>query len=412
MADGDAGRCEPYRVEWRHDLTARWMLMDTQEGLAAAEMTATRCLHACGGQVRVVEQRVVLVRGLGQDTGPDQAFMDWQQMQPPPFRAEMRHGEFLREHEQRMGRVEDAIGRLRDTSSEPEESEQAMPDGLFFSERELWEAARTWDAWARDRAHAVLARLAAIRRELRSGRSAAAIASAEGIPVVSDPDDRRDVEAAADADQPMDSSARRLAKIEATFCLAENSYGMLCDLVLGHDPPHHYTGDGDEPMDDQPLDQARTILNQLADTDTQRQAIRDATVTDTVGCAHRMSSGAVSLTACGECGAEPGDDCMAWRVLDASDEDMTEVERVLATTRRNEDVMEPGVTTTLHDGQPGRSPLSQLNTTIVLQDDANRDAAEGLARLLSDYGLTPRFVTIERPRLRRLRLAWRKHARR
>jgi hypothetical protein len=84
----------------------------------------------------------------------------------------------------------------------------------------------------------------------------------------------------------------------------------------------------------------------------------------------------------------------------------------MATTTRNEDVMEPGVRTTLRDGQIGQSPLSQLSVTVAMQDDANRDGAEKLARLFSEYGVAPRFVTIERPRLRRLRLAWRALAQR
>lgn len=170
MADGDAGRCEPYRVEWRSSLVTRWTLLGKRGTLSEAEALVD--VYRTGpdeGQARVLEQRVVLVRGLGQDEGIP-----------------------------------------RDLSEDGE-----APD----------------------------------RRS-----------------VVSDPDDRRDVEAAADAGQPLGVSP--LAGLDAVLRIQDEA---------------------------------------------QREP-----VTDMAGCAHRMSSGAVSLTACGECGAQPGDDCMAWRVLDAT----------------------------------------------------------------------------------------------
>jgi hypothetical protein len=283
VADGDAGRCEPYRVEWRPALEADWIVGWHRETLGEAEDTSRQLVVDYGGQARVMEQRVVLVRGLGQDGGPDQAFADF---------ASRNLTAAARQAADTMATADGVVRASQASrmfSSEPEESEQAMPDGLLFSERELWDDTRTWAPTERRRVREVLARLDRVRaaqrrRPTRDTDLRDALAHIARVTVwladdpadrvaylqdvardairpsvVSDPDDRRDVEAAADAGEP--------------------------------------------------LDQARTILNQLADTDTQRQAIRDATVTDTAGCGHRMTSGAVSLTACGECGAEPGDDC-------------------------------------------------------------------------------------------------------
>lgn len=56
-------RLKPYRVEWRPDLNARWLIMreaDTHEG-ALAVSDEVRGQHQ--GQTRVVSQHVIDVRG-------------------------------------------------------------------------------------------------------------------------------------------------------------------------------------------------------------------------------------------------------------------------------------------------------------------------------------------------------------
>lgn len=72
-----------------------------------------------------------------------------------------------------------------------------------------------------------------------------------------------------------------------------------------------------------------------------------------------------------------------------------------------EDRMEPGVRTSLRDGQIGQSPLAHLGTVIVVQDEQHWHDVEQLAeRYRKHLRVEPRFVTIERPRLRWLRLVW------
>jgi hypothetical protein len=51
MSGGDAGRCEPYRVEWRPHLTGRWSLVGEEATLTHAESAVTRVLGN-GGQAR------------------------------------------------------------------------------------------------------------------------------------------------------------------------------------------------------------------------------------------------------------------------------------------------------------------------------------------------------------------------
>jgi hypothetical protein len=301
MADGAAGRCEPYRVEWRASLSTNWSLFDRFATLGEAEAKAARVVNQGGGQARVVEQRVVLVRGLGQDGGPDQAFMDWQQMQPPPFRAEMRHWR------------DEPCDCMNPFLVRP----MARPDG---------------------------------------GRGCGYCRGRLGSapPVVSDPDDRRDVEAAADAGQPMTPfSANGWTRFEFAAAKpfeAPMRFGVYrtaqtkdmsnvavyrVDFSTVHPETWHVLGSiQDAEQSDIPAEVGDRVL--LADHEHNRcwawvaavdgdllQFALDestwqpgdaergslASVTDTQGCAHRMSSGAVSLTACGECGAEPGDDC-------------------------------------------------------------------------------------------------------
>lgn len=50
---------DPYRVEWRSNLTTRWMLMGSAETREDADDLAERSLNRHGGFCRLVSQHVI-----------------------------------------------------------------------------------------------------------------------------------------------------------------------------------------------------------------------------------------------------------------------------------------------------------------------------------------------------------------
>lgn len=66
--EGDARRAPRYVPQWRPDLTCLWLRLDPgEDDLAGVVSAASIARERHGGQVRVVEQRVVYVDGLGAD---------------------------------------------------------------------------------------------------------------------------------------------------------------------------------------------------------------------------------------------------------------------------------------------------------------------------------------------------------
>jgi hypothetical protein len=65
MIHGDPLKLEPYRVEWRSDLTTSWVVMASCESHDEARELLLVNLRAYGGQVRIVVQHVTEAKGLG-----------------------------------------------------------------------------------------------------------------------------------------------------------------------------------------------------------------------------------------------------------------------------------------------------------------------------------------------------------
>jgi len=55
---------KPYRVEWRANLLARWLLMSEHDRHEDAQAAATAAVTEMQGQARIVSQHVIEIRGL------------------------------------------------------------------------------------------------------------------------------------------------------------------------------------------------------------------------------------------------------------------------------------------------------------------------------------------------------------
>lgn len=56
---------EPYRIEWRPHLTTGWVRVCSEDTHDAALETAKNEYRRRQGQVRVITQHVIMVKGLG-----------------------------------------------------------------------------------------------------------------------------------------------------------------------------------------------------------------------------------------------------------------------------------------------------------------------------------------------------------
>lgn len=65
MISGDPLELEPYRIEWRADLTCGWLLLTSVDTHDKARDRAEAELKRHKGQVRVVTQHVIEAKGLG-----------------------------------------------------------------------------------------------------------------------------------------------------------------------------------------------------------------------------------------------------------------------------------------------------------------------------------------------------------